>query len=75
MRGRDDLFAVFDNLNTYPVTMHFNGQSRVELDGDQATGLSCCRAHHIIGAGADPSGFHPAVTLTGLRNRSAMNCS
>ncbi|MDO5633241.1 MAG: nuclear transport factor 2 family protein [Paracoccus sp. (in: a-proteobacteria)] len=51
VRGRDDLFPVFDNLNTYPLTMHFNGQSRVEIDGDTATGLTYCRAHHIIGQG------------------------
>jgi hypothetical protein len=24
---------VFDNLNTYQATTHFNGQSTVELDG------------------------------------------
>lgn len=51
IRGRAGLFPVFDNLNTYPVTMHFNGQSRVEIDGDTATGLTYCRAHHIIGEG------------------------
>ncbi len=51
VRGRVDLFPVFDNLNTCPVTMHFNSQSRVEIDGDSATGLTYCRAHHIIGAG------------------------
>lgn len=28
VRGRADLFAVFDNLNTYPVRMQFNGQTR-----------------------------------------------
>jgi hypothetical protein len=27
--------------------MHFNGQSTVELDGDRATGLSYCVAHHV----------------------------
>lgn len=52
VQGREGLFPVFDNLNSYPVTMHFNGQSRVEIDGDSATGLTYCRAHHIIGDGA-----------------------
>ena len=38
---------VFDNLNTYEVTMHFNGQSTVALDGDHATGQTYCLAHHV----------------------------
>ena len=51
LHGRESLFPVFDNLNTYDVTMHFNGQSTVELDGDRATGESYCLAHHLtIGA-------------------------
>lgn len=28
VHGRPDLFAVFDNLSTYPVRMQFNGQTR-----------------------------------------------
>lgn len=44
---RADLFPVFDNLNTYCATMHFNGQSRVlELNNDTATGITYCIAHH-----------------------------
>ena len=44
---RTDLFPVFDNLNTYRATMHFNGQSTVlELNGDTATGIAYCIAHH-----------------------------
>jgi hypothetical protein len=38
---------VFDNLNTYEVTMHFNGQSTVALDGARATGKTYCLAHHV----------------------------
>ena len=38
---------LFDNLNTYQATMHFNGQSSVVLDGDRATGESYCIAHHL----------------------------
>lgn len=45
--NRDDLFPVFDNLNTYKATMHFNGQSTVQLQGDSATGISYCMAHHL----------------------------
>ena len=45
--GRESLTPVFDNLNAYEVTMHFNGQSSVALDGEQATGETYCLAHHI----------------------------
>jgi ketosteroid isomerase-like protein len=47
LRGRESLAPVFDNLNSYAVTMHFNGQSTVVLDGDRATGESYCLAHHL----------------------------
>jgi hypothetical protein len=33
LHGRESLEPVFDNLNTYQATTHFNGQSTVELDG------------------------------------------
>jgi ketosteroid isomerase-like protein len=47
LRGREALAPVFDALNAYVATMHFNGQSTVELDGDRATGESYCMAHHL----------------------------
>jgi hypothetical protein len=47
LHGREALTPVFDNLNTYEVTMHFNGQSTVALDGDRATGETYCLAHHV----------------------------
>ncbi|WP_051800972.1 nuclear transport factor 2 family protein [Streptomyces sp. NRRL F-525] len=54
LHGRESLAPVFDNLNTYRATTHFNGQSTVTLDGDdRATGESYCIAHHI---GVDDSG-------------------
>ena len=34
----ESLTPVFDNLNTYEVTMHFNGQSTVVLDGASCDG-------------------------------------
>ena len=34
LHGRESLAPVFDNLNTYAVTMHFNGQSRVHARDD-----------------------------------------
>ena len=37
LHGREALAPVFDNLNTYQATMHFNGQSIIFLDGDRAT--------------------------------------
>jgi hypothetical protein len=37
-------------LNAYAATMHFNGQSMVELDGDRATGEASCLAHHLTEA-------------------------
>ena len=47
LRGRESLTPVFDNLNAYEITMHFNGQSTVALDGDRATGETYCLAHHV----------------------------
>jgi ketosteroid isomerase-like protein len=48
--GREALAPVFDALNGYVATMHFNGQSTVDLDGDGATGESYCLAHHLTEA-------------------------
>lgn len=45
--SRADLFPVFDNLNTYIATMHFNGQSTVQLNKDKVTGTTYCMAHHL----------------------------
>jgi SnoaL-like domain len=48
LRGRESLTPVFQNLNTYQATMHFNGQSTVTLSGfASATGESYCLAHHL----------------------------
>ena len=46
--GRETLTPVFDDLNRYQATMHFNGQSTISLDGDRATGESYCIAHHLF---------------------------
>jgi len=48
LEGRDALAPVFDDLNRYEATMHFNGQSTVTLDGDRATGESYTIAHHVF---------------------------
>jgi len=47
LQGRESLTPVFDTLNTYEVTMHFNGQSTVAVDGERATGETYCLAHHV----------------------------
>ena len=52
LHGRESLAPVFDDLNQYAATMHFNGQSTIWLDGGRATGESYCLAHHLS-AGED----------------------
>jgi ketosteroid isomerase-like protein len=47
IRGRAALAPVFDELNTYEATLHFNGQSTTVLDGDRASGVTYCLAHHV----------------------------
>jgi ketosteroid isomerase-like protein len=47
LHGRESLAPVFDDLNQYVATMHFNGQSTILLNGDRATGESYCLAHHL----------------------------
>src|ERR1700729_866970 len=49
--GREALTPVFDDLNRYQATMHFNGQSTIALDGGSATGESYCIAHHLFTGG------------------------
>jgi hypothetical protein len=46
--GREALTPVFDDLNRYHATQHFNGQSTVELDGNRASGETYCIAHHLF---------------------------
>jgi len=36
--GREALTPVFEDLNRYEATQHFNGQSTIDLDGGRATG-------------------------------------
>ena len=46
--GREALTPVFDDLNRYQATMHFNGQSTIALEGGRARGESYCIAHHLF---------------------------
>jgi hypothetical protein len=48
LEGREALSPVFADLNRYEVTMHFNGQSTVSLNGNTATGDSYTVAHHVF---------------------------
>jgi hypothetical protein len=48
LHGRESLTPVFEALNQYEVTMHFNRQSTVTVDGDRATGEAYCIAHHVF---------------------------
>ena len=48
LQGREALTPVFDDLNRYDVTTHFNGQSTVTLDGNRASGESYTIAHHVF---------------------------
>jgi hypothetical protein len=45
--GRSNLFPVFNDLNQYLSTMHFNGQSTIKVNGDRATATTYCRAYHL----------------------------
>ena len=63
LHGRESLAPVFDNLNSYAATTHFNGQSTVWLHGDRATGESYCLAHHLS-VGADG---HRTLMIASIR--------
>ena len=53
LQGREALTPVFDDLNRYEVTTHFNGQSTVTIDGNRATGESYTLAHHLFTENGD----------------------
>ncbi len=46
--GREGLTPVFQDLNRYQATQHFNGQSTIVLDGNRAASESYCIAHHLF---------------------------
>jgi hypothetical protein len=46
---------VFDELNAYEATMHFNGQSTTVLNGEHAAGGAYCLAHHVKVDGSERS--------------------
>jgi len=48
LKGREALTPVFDDLNRYDATMHFNGRSTITLDQEWGSGESYCIAHHLF---------------------------
>jgi hypothetical protein len=61
LHSRDELAPVFDDLNQYRATTHFNGQSTLRLAGDTATGDTYCLAHHVADNGESPTIFIAAI--------------
>jgi hypothetical protein len=62
LQGREALTPVFEALNQYQATTHFNGQSTVVLDGPRATRESHTIAHHLLTAGGERK-----ITIASLR--------
>ena len=50
LRGREALTPVFEDLNQYDATVHFNGQSTVVLEQGRASAESYTVAHHLFRA-------------------------
>jgi hypothetical protein len=61
LHGRASLAPVFDELNTYVATMHFNGQSTTTLDGEHASGVAYSMAHHVKVDGPERSMMTAAI--------------
>ena len=47
LQGSDQLGSVPGLLERYPCTFHMLGQSAYQVDGDGATGVVYCTAHHF----------------------------
>jgi hypothetical protein len=52
--GRDAIEAAVTSLDRFVATTHFMGQHLVDVDGDDATGVAYCLAHHV-GYDGEPS--------------------
>jgi hypothetical protein len=48
LRGRETLAPIFEDLNRYEVTTHFNGQNTVAVAGDRGAGELYTMAHHLF---------------------------
>ena len=51
--GLDEIRTAMQGLHRYVSTDHRVGGSSVALDGETATGLVACEAHHVDDTGAD----------------------
>ena len=70
LHGSDELAPVFDDLNQYRATTHFNGQSTVRLAGDTATGETYCLAHHVSVQGDSQTIFIASIRYYDTFSRS-----
>jgi len=55
LQGREALTPIFEDLNRYEATTHFNGQSTVTIEGNHASGESYTIAHHVYTVHQDRS--------------------
>jgi hypothetical protein len=55
IQGRAALAQVFDDLNQYEATLHFNGQCTTVLGSGHASGVAYCLAHHVRVDGSERS--------------------
>ena len=61
--GAEQIASPLDYLDLhYGRTMHFVGTHVIDLDGDTATGLVYCLAHHLSGEGSEQK-----VTVMAIR--------
>lgn len=47
IESREGLTPIFDDLNKYEATTHFNGQLTIEIKGESAKGEGYTLAHHL----------------------------
>jgi len=66
LEGREALTPVFEALNQYQATTHFNGQSTVVLGGERATGESYTIAHHLFTADGERKIMIASLRYLGL---------
>lgn len=53
--GRDEIVARLRGLDRFERTFHQLGQHTISVDGDRATGLAYCIAHHLTRRDDDSS--------------------
>ena len=56
--GRAEITAAMEGLSRYELTIHFVGNHRSRIDGDEATGETYCVANHVrkVDEGGGPDG-------------------